>query len=205
MKSDNTTNQSINIWKYLFLGLVILIALVFLFLISMSGDSEDIDTDYYVRSQNDLEIQFEVGQEDVETISNVFLEQEVENSAISYHLILEDNPELIGESSYLGIPFDFSVEVTPEALDNGNVRLDIDSISLSGIQLPEQLVLTILSNQMDLPEFVVFNPEDSYIGVNLNEFYLENGGQLTVDVFDLDNNNVRATIHLPVSAFEDIE
>src|SRR5699024_6105931 len=171
----------------------------------ISGDSGDINDQHYVREHNDIEVHIEVDRKDIETIANVFIKKETGNASIDYNVTLNDSPQIIGESSYMGIPFDFTVNLVPVTLDNGNLRLNIESITLSGYELPEQLVLTILSNQIQLPDFVVFNPSDSYIGINLNEFQLENGGQITVDQFNIESEDVKATIHLPISAIEGIE
>lgn len=204
MTNEDKNNRHINIWKYLFIGLILMISLGIITMFIISGDSGDINDQHYVREHNDIEVHIEVDRKDIETIANVFIKKETGNASIDYYLTLNDNPQIKGESSYMGIPFDFTVNLAPVTLDNGNLRLDIESITLSGYELPEQLVLTILSNQIQLPDFVVFNPSDSYIGINLNEFQLENGGQITVDQFNIESNDVRATIHLPVSAIESI-
>lgn len=205
MIDKDTKKRRINIWKYLFIGLILMISLGIIPMFIISGDNGDINDQHYVREYNDIEVQIEVNRKDVETIANVFLKKETENDSIDYYLTLNDNPQIKGESSYMGIPFNFTVNLVPVTLDNGNLRLDIESITLSGYELPEQLVLTILSNQIQLPDFIVFNPSDSYIGINLNEYRLENGGQITVDQFNIESNDLKATIHLPISAIESIE
>lgn len=205
MIDKDTKKRRINIWKYLFIGLILMISLGIIPMFINSGDSGDINDQHHVREHNDIEVHIEVDRKDIETITNVFLKKETESASIDYYLTLNDNPQIKGESSYMGIPFNFTVNLVPVTLDNGNLRLDIESITLSGYELPEQLVLTILSNQIQLPDFVVFNPSDSYIGINLNEFRLENGGQITVDQFNIESNDLKATIHLPISAIESIE
>lgn len=205
MIDKDTKKRRINIWKYLFIGLILMISLGIIPMFINSGDSGDINDQHHVREHNDIEVHIEVDRKDIETITNVFLKKETESASIDYYLTLNDNPQIKGESSYMGIPFNFTVNLVPVTLDNGNLRLDIESITLSGYELPEQLVLTILSNQIQLPDFVVFNPNDSYIGINLNEYRLENGGQITVDQFNIESNDLKATIHLPISAIESIE
>lgn len=205
MINRDTNRRQINIWKYLFIGLILIISLGLVTIFSMLGNNGDVNTQHYVGAPNDIEVHFEVDRKDVETILNAFLKKETGNAAIDYYLTLDDSPQIIGESSYMGIPFDFTVNLIPVTLDNGNLRLDIDSITLSGYELPERLVLTILSNQIQLPDFVVFNPSNSYIAINLDELQLDNGGQITVDQFNVESNDVKATFHLPSSAIEGIE
>lgn len=199
--TQSNENKQVNIWKYLFLGLLgfLLIPIVILL---FSGKSGEINTQEYPYRENDLAIQLEVDILDVETIANVYLQKETDNSTIDYVLQLDEKAHLIGQSSYLGIPFDFKVEMTPQTLDNGNLLLNIGSITLSGFELPRNLVLTLLANQLEFPEFVVFNPDDSYIGVNLNEFELENGGRIRVEQFDLDQDTIQASILLPNEAIQ---
>lgn len=197
----NNSKDSMNIWKILFFSLlaVILIPIIGLFL--SRPKAEEIDTRDFIVANDDLSISIEVGVEDVESIANITLAQEAQNSDFQYALSLDEQARLLGQTAYLGIPFSFSVNMIPETLENGNVLLAIDEITLSGYELPQQLVLNILARQLELPDFVVFNPDDGYIGINFNQFQLDNGGRIQVDQFDLGEDTVQVTIHLPQSVF----
>lgn len=197
----NNSKDSMNIWKILFFSLlaVILIPIIGLFL--SRPKVEEINTRDFIVANDDLSISIEVGVEDVESIVNIILAQEAQNSDIQYALSLDEQARLLGQTAYLGIPFSFSVNMIPETLENGNVLLAIDEITLSGYELPQQLVLNILARQLELPDFVVFNPDDGYIGINFNQFQLDNGGRIQVDQFDLGEDTVQVTIHLPQSVF----
>lgn len=197
----NNSKDSMNIWKILFFSLlaVILIPIIGLFL--SRPKVEEIDTRDFIVANDDLPISIEVGVEDVESIANIILAQEAQNSDIQYALSLDEQARLLGQTAYLGIPFSFSVNMIPENLENGNVLLAIDEITLSGYELPQQLVLHILARQLELPDFVVFNPDDGYIGINFNQFQLDNGGRIQVDQFDLGEDTIQVTIHLPQSVF----
>lgn len=179
-----------------------IIAIPIIGIILSSPESENINTADINRPQEDLAIGIEVSLDDVETIANLFLDQESKDSDIQYDLVLGDQAQLLGQTSYLGIPFDFSANMTPETLDNGNVMLHINELALSGYELPQNLILNIIARQVDLPDFIVFNPDDSYIGINLDEYELDNGGQITVDQLDLDQDTVQVTIHLPHDVFQ---
>lgn len=195
--------SSMNIWKILFFALLVIIAIPIIGILLSQPEVEEVNTQDILVSNDDLSIGIQVGVDDVETIANIILAQEAENSDIQYALSLDNEARLIGQTSYLGIPFDFTVNMVPETLDNGNVLLNIDEITLSGYELPQQLVLNILAGQIDLPDFVAFNPDEAYIGINLNQYELENGGRIEVNQFDLEEDTVQVTIHLPQSAFDE--
>lgn len=195
-----TAKESMNLWKYLFIGLLALIILPLLFFMFSSSGGE-INTDP-VSYDDDIEAAVQVTSEEAEAIANLFLEEKMNDSEIYYGIRIDNDLTLIGQSSYLGIPFDFSADMTPTVLDNGNVRLSIDEIALSGYELPRRLVLNIISSQIELPPFINFNPDSGVININLNEFELENGGHIQVEQFNLQQDVIQARIFLPPNALK---
>ena len=90
--------------------------------------------------------------------------------------------------------------MTPYVLENGNLQLRGESLNIGSLNLPISFAMAQISRQVDFPEWIAIDSEDQFIIVNLNEFSLDNGTQFSLERINLQENDIRLNIHLPLDA-----
>lgn len=201
-KQSSSRKSSINYWKWAFLILVGLLIglLVWLFVQLQPVTVGEENTTPIETAEDDLIFEVSTTKEDVTRLTNEYLTQELDGQFEGFNFNLEDSAELSGEIEVFGFPIQFSLFMTPYVLENGNLQLRGESLNIGSLNLPISFAMAQISRQVDFPEWIAIDSENRFIIVNLNEFSLENGTQFSVDRINLQENDIRINIHLPLNA-----
>lgn len=115
-------------------------------------------------------------------------EQLVEN--INYEVLLEDYIYLRGGLEIFNREIPFQMVFHPIVNEDGGLTLQEKEISLGRLQLPGEVVLTLIQDQIDFPKWVEVHPQDHVIIVNVTDIKLQEGMELSVKKFDLTNDQL---------------
>lgn len=191
--------KSFNIWKYICLTIFALIVGLYIYVaFFVSADSTSINQASREQAGEVAHIKVEATRENAEHFIDQYLAQMNQDENFHYDINLqEDGLYVAGNVSYLGMTYPFEMQTTPEVLDNGNIQLNIESITVSNFELPRELILTILSTRDTFPDFIAINAEANYIGVNLTELTLDNGISFGAEVIDLPADQLELSVYLP--------
>ena len=83
-------------------------------------------------------------------------------------------------------------------MEDGNIQLKARNISLGSLQLPISYVMKQLEHVLDIPKWVEFNSEETYIIVHLDQLPLKNGLRLKADRINLVDDDIRMSVYLPI-------
>lgn len=199
MSRRKRPKKSFNIWKYICLTIFALIAGLYIYVaFFVPADSTSINQASREQAGEVAHIKVEATRENAEHFIDQYLAQMNQDENFHYDINLqEDGLYVAGNVSYLGMTYPFEMQTTPAVLDNGNIQLNIESITVSNFELPRELILTILSTRDTFPDFIAINAEANYIGVNLTELTLDNGISLGAEVIDLPADQLELSVYLP--------
>lgn len=199
MSRRKRQKKSFNIWKYICLTIFALIVGLYIYVaFFVSADSTSISQASREQAGEVAHIKVEATRENAEHFIDQYLAQMNQDENFHYDINLqEDGLYVAGNVSYLGMTYPFEMQTTPEVLDNGNIQLNIESITVSNFELPRELILTILSTRDTFPDFIAINAEANYIGVNLTELTLDNGISFGAEVIDLPADQLELSVYLP--------
>ncbi|WP_347301364.1 YpmS family protein [Dolosigranulum savutiense] len=199
MSRRKRQKKSFNIWKYICLTFFALIVGLYIYVaFFVSADSTSISQASREQAGEVAHIKMEATRENAEHFIDQYLAQMNQDENFHYDINLqEDGLYVAGNVSYLGMTYPFEMQTTPEVLDNGNIQLNIESITVSNFELPRELILTILSTRDTFPDFIAINAEANYIGVNLTELTLDNGVSFGAEVIDLPADQLELSVYLP--------
>ncbi|MFV8063566.1 YpmS family protein [Streptococcus pluranimalium] len=96
-----------------------------------------------------------------------------------------------GAYTLLGYEVPLYVYFEPFVLSNGNVQLEVKSVSAGTLSLPKKEVLSYISNAYDIPDFLAIKPKKSKIILSLKDIELSNGLYAQATEFDLANDRIR--------------
>jgi len=196
--------KQINYWKWAFLTILAILLLlgVYMYIMLQPIQTGEVNTEPTTVQDSELTFEMSSGKEDLTQLVNTYLDSETQNDFIGYTFNLNDQAELHGQLNALGVPIQFSLHLEPEVLDNGNLLLHAEEISVGSLNLPISFVLSQIANQVEFPEFIEINSEENWVAVNLNEFQLENGTQFSVSEMNLSQDDIGINIHLPIEAIQ---
>jgi uncharacterized protein YpmS len=115
-------------------------------------------------------------------------EKTVEN--INYEVVLEDFIYLRGNLIVFNREIPFQMVFHPHVNEDGGLTLQEREISLGRLQLPGELVISLIDEQIDFPKWVSVEPSRREISVNVKRIQLDDGMQLSVKRFDLQKDQL---------------
>ncbi|MDN6293662.1 MAG: YpmS family protein [Alkalibacterium gilvum] len=207
-RGRRTEKNSSSVWKWAFISLLFLNSGIIIWLavrLNLFSDSETIQTDSeeeWVVSDNTLEFELTTGREQISKVTNVYLNEELDERFSGYTVEIDDLIALNGALNVFGFEIDFGLFMEPLVMNNGNLQLRAERIQLGSFELPLEIALSTLEQQLELPEWVRINSEEEYILVAFDEFTLENNIQFQMTKIDLQENDIKINIILPEEAIK---
>lgn len=188
-----------NKWKIAFLILfsfnLLIVILFFSFLVIGSNKPSQVKNKEITASVAEFVIQTD--KNDLNSLINHYIEDEGLNGPIDYHVLLDDEVELYGSIPVFSHELELKMTFEPEALENGDLILRQESISLGGISLPVNHVMKLIRDSYKLPEWVIIQPNEKTVYVNLQQMELNGGIQVRAKEFDLTNNRILFSMFVP--------
>lgn len=167
---------------------------------SATTESDQVSNGQPVEIENPLTFELLTNRNQMNQVVNVYLEEEMAEEDPDFHFELTDQAELHGVLQVLGFDVDFTLLTDPYVMEDGNLQLRAQSIQLGAFELPISMAMNVISQQIDLPEWVRVDSEQQYILVALNEFQLENGASFEMQHINLEEDDIRIGIILPEDA-----
>lgn len=187
------SNTKINIWKWAFFILATLlfvagIAVWFLVQSFLSYDEESSfqSPDYTDRSGAEFEII--TTKEDI----NLWIAEEIrEEGEDDFTLYLDD--AIYVETGVEAFGFRIPVEMTlsPEVTDDGNLIVREEQFRLARFELPSEQVFQLIEVTADLPDWIEVLPAERSFFIDLRQASSEEGVDLRVLAFDLEEEDLR--------------
>ncbi|MFZ3589804.1 YpmS family protein [Bacillus sp. DJP31] len=104
---------------------------------------------------------------------------------INYEVYLDDYIYLKGGLLVFNREIPFQMVFHPHVNEEGGLTLQEREISLGKLQLPGEIVLSLIHEQIDFPEWVKVEPTQQEIIVDVKNIELEKGMELSIKRFDL--------------------
>lgn len=189
--------QKINIWKWLFLGLVsLLLAFALVVQGRLATPREDVSQLHQAVGTKDVK----VGTKDVKvgtmTTTRDQLNDTIKSLLKKYKLsdykVYADNQQILleGQLSLLGKDYPLYIYFQPSKLENGNILLTVKDFSVGTFQIPQRMVLQLLSKNKNIPKFVQISPKQSTITIVLPEIDNDFGIYVKANTIDLYNDKI---------------
>lgn len=193
-----STSQQVNIWKWAFITLSVLILSLVFFLIRILQPIEvsESNRNPSVISQDTIELSTSLNKNDTEKLLNTYLTYSIGEEFENYHIELSDALEINGKLNVFGTEVPFSLLFDPYVMENGNVQLRGKSVEVANSSLPVHLVMRLLGNQINFPDFIAFDSESQIIVLNLNELSMDLSFDLEMTQIDLINDVIEFNLQI---------
>ena len=192
-------------WAFIILLLINIGVIIWLAVqlnILSEGDAVQTETEEIVAADGAMDFELVTDKAQVNRVVNLYLQEELDDRFSGYTVNIDELVELEGALNVFGFDVDFGLYMEPLVMDDGNLQLRAQRIQLGAFDLPIEIALNILNQQLDLPEWIRINSEEAFILVAFNEFSLENDVQLQMKRIDLEADDIRLDIILPEDAIK---
>lgn len=200
-KDKNISKKKhLNGWKWAFL---LLAAMVIGFLVWISVQltaTEEKLTEPELSQQvpsNNLFFNVRSGKDQLELLANQYLTKEIATEQMTYHIVMDEQVQLIGTLDIFGIGVPFELDLDPYVMDDGNLQLKATALSLGNLKLPLSFVMKQMEKQLTLPEWVSIHPNSEYLIVHLDEFTLKSGVHFSMEYLNLSEDDIRVNVYVP--------
>ena len=206
-RGNRTAGQKRSGWMWAFIILLLINIGVIIWLavqlnILSEGDAVQTETEEIVAADGAMDFELVTDKAQVNRVVNLYLQEELDDRFSGYTVNIDELVELEGALNVFGFDVDFGLYMEPLVMDDGNLQLRAQRIQLGAFDLPIEIALNILNQQLDLPEWIRINSEEAFILVAFNEFSLENDVQLQMKRIDLEADDIRLDIILPEDAIK---
>ncbi|MGV3010332.1 YpmS family protein [Streptococcus thoraltensis] len=133
---------------------------------------------------------FVTTREELNNTAAAFLE-DYQSKGLKYEFYTTSSQVLFqGSYRLLGYEIPLYVYFEPYVLKNGDVQLEVTSVSAGTLTLPKKEILSYISNAYDIPDFLAIKPKKSEIILSLKDIKLSNGLYAKATEFDLANDRI---------------
>ncbi len=189
-------------WRNFFIGLVLLNLVTvcgFFYLLFSPGD-ESVKNEFPdVSERNGVPLTVVTNKEDLTTLMNSYLTEQSDSQVLNYKVILTEKVMLIGTIPAFGKEIDLVMTFEPIPQTNGDLLLEQESISLGQLQLPVSIVLSYISEQYQLPEWITIDASEHKVYAALTEMELNSDVTVKVENFDLSNDDISFQLVVPIT------
>lgn len=188
-------------WKrlfYLLLGVNIAAIVIILALLNIPLEEPAIPNNE-MNDGDRVSFEIKTNKNDVNQLINHYIKKE-SSTEFAYKVYLAEKEVIfLGELPLLGMVIDLKMTFQPSALNNGDLLLEQHSFSLGRIQLPVPVLLKIIQESYQFPEWITIQPNQQRIYVSFNRMSLENDNRIKVKAFDLENDRLEFLFEVPVN------
>ena len=182
--------KKINIWKWLFLGLVsLLLAFALVVQGRLATPREDVSQLHQAVGTKDVKVGTMTTTRDQlnDTIKSL-----LKKYKLSDYKVYADNQQILleGQLSLLGKSYPLYIYFQPSKLENGNILLTVKDFSVGTFQIPQKMVLRLLSKNKNIPDFIQISPKESTITIVFPEIDNDFGIFVKANTIDLYNDKI---------------
>jgi uncharacterized protein YpmS len=113
---------------------------------------------------------------------------------LNYRVSIGNQVELKGSYRLLFTAIPFSLSFSPQ-VSGGDVILRETSVKIGSVRLPDRAVLGFLKSGTNFPKWVLIQPQQRQVYLNLTKAEIQDGFYLRAKSIDLPHNVIAFTVH----------
>ena len=187
-----------NKWKIAFILLILILvgsAAGFIYWITSPSDSSEAFEETPKVTGNVLTVNST--KEDFEGIANTYMKKAMEGKPLPLKLSVEDKIVLTSELTIFSTTLPVILYFDPFVEEDGNIRLVQESLEVGPLKLPPETVLKLLKDSIELPEWMIINPADEEVLIQLASVPMSQGVRVRAKELDLEKDIITLEIIIP--------
>ncbi|QHE54013.1 YpmS family protein [Pontibacillus sp. HMF3514] len=141
--------------------------------------------------------------ENLNQIINSYLTDLSKDSPFNYSVSLREDIELRGTIVAFDKQIPVTMKLTPDVQKNGDMILQVKSITLGRLFLPNNKVLDYIKDHYPMPDWIVVNPDKENIYVAITQMNPMYDIRVRAKAFNVKENQLAFTITVPHEVFSE--
>jgi len=188
-------------WKRRFLLLAIVNGAILLLLIFyFYSPVPRVDIEYERQAYKEEESSQFIVRTTKKNVTNLvyaYLDQVLQNTDHQFYVELDEDVKLFGEIPIFSTTVPLYIRFEPVVYENGDIALKQKSISVGELKLPNKKIMQYIDKYLPTPKWVIINPREQEIYVQVTEMDIKSNFQVAVQQFDLEANNLSFKFDVP--------
>lgn len=187
-------------WQRRFILLAVinggLLVTFFVFLLATPPVSDSLPNPTY---QEEVGAKFtvETTKHDLNDLINTYINQVLKTNQANFDVIVDEDIALNGELFAFGVPIPLRVTMDPVVMDNGDLVLKMNDLSLGLLDLPRGRILHYINRQVETPDWLYFDSENEQIYLAVTSIEVDSNLRFRVDALDLSTDSIIFTFTVP--------
>lgn len=144
----------------------------------------------------------ETTKRDLNDLINTYINQVLKTNQANFDVIVDEDIELNGELFAFGVPIPLRVTMDPVVMDNGDLVLKMNNLSLGLLDLPRGRILHYINRQVETPDWLYFDSENEQIYLAVTSIEVDSNLRFRVDALDLSTDSIIFTFTVPKSGVD---
>lgn len=195
----STPKKTYNFWKgttLLLLGLILGGGIYLVTVAAKNQDTPVIEKNIESPRSGDEILNMTTEKKKVNELIDHYLKEYLSSNKIKYEFYLENQALLKGNFQLLGYPMSFFLYFDPYVMENGNIQLKAQSLSIGSLGVPMKEVLKYIKGYFDFPKWIEIKPDDSLMVLHLDELDLSAGLKVKAEKIDLIQDEIKFSLYL---------
>ena len=202
----NNQPGKINIWKWLFISLLVLLIIFVFWFISLFQTSSEVPRPDQggrtARYQDPYQLKMALDTQEVERLVNDYVAT-LEMEDLTLQIDFQDRLEIHARYNLLNKEWPFTIYLLPQVTEEGNVILEVDDFRMGELPIPESWLIKILNISMDWPSWIVLDEAAQTIDLYFNQQIFADQFQVEVTQVDLENERVTFDFLISSDVFQE--
>jgi uncharacterized protein YpmS len=139
----------------------------------------------------------ETTKRDLNDLINTYINQVLKTNQANFDVIVDEDIALNGELFAFGVPIPLRVTMDPVVMDNGDLVLKMNDLSLGLLDLPRGRILHYINRQVETPDWLYFDSENEQIYLAVTSIEVDSNLRFRVDALDLSTDSIIFTFTVP--------
>lgn len=188
-------------FKISFFALVIVNSVIILtigILLFWPIPKEEIDSAKRVAPTGDSsEFVVRTTKENINDLVNAYLSELLKDTKHHYSINLDEEVQLIGELPFFSTTLPLQINFEPIVQKNGDLILQVESISVGKLELPNKQIMHYVGESLPMPEWVIVNADEEEIYVKITDMDIKSNFKVYAEEFNLEKNIIALKIDVP--------
>lgn len=199
------TIKNLSTWQRRFWLLALLngaiIVTLLVFLLVTPPESDRLPDPTY---QEELGAKFtvETTKSDLNDLINTYINEVLKTNQANFDVVVDEDIALNGELFAFGVPIPLRVTMDPVVMDNGDLVLKMNTLSLGRLDLPRGRILHYINRQVETPDWLYFDSENEQIYLAVTSIEVDSNLRFRVEALDLSSDSIIFTFTVPNSGAE---
>jgi Uncharacterized protein conserved in bacteria len=196
-KKEKTPRGPVNVWKWVSLILIGLILGGGIFLGSKIFTQPNNQLGADVSQADEPVFNVDLTKQQANRIVAYSLKHYLKNDEFQYSFKFTDQAVLGGKFKFLGSTVPFTLNLDPYVMENGDIQLKAESLSIGALPIPISQVMSFIGNDYKVPNWISLDTKKETITLHLRKYKMKNGMSVRANQIDLDKNQINFSVYLP--------